>query len=159
MNTTIEQPDRTAGVIAPPPFIYLGGLAAGLALEAALPSASVPPAARWGVGGALAVSGVALARGFFRTFVRAGTPVSPYSPSTALVTSGPYKLSRNPGYLGMTLAYAGTSLLCGALWPFATLVPTLALIDRGVIRREERYLEDRFGQDYRSYRARVRRWL
>jgi protein-S-isoprenylcysteine O-methyltransferase Ste14 len=152
--------DRDApGVVAPPPLVYLGGLAAGFVLEALLPSAHVPAAVRWPVGGALLLAGGALARGFFRAFARAGTPVSPYRASTTVVTSGPYRLTRNPGYLGMALTYAGIALVSGALWPFATLVPTVLTIDRGVIAREECYLERRFGDPYRDYKRRVRRWL
>jgi protein-S-isoprenylcysteine O-methyltransferase Ste14 len=147
------------GVIAPPPLIYLAGLATGFILEILLPSASVPPAVTWPIGGALVVAGLALARSFFRALHGANTPVSPYSPSTALVTTGPYRLSRNPGYLGMALAYAGIAILSGALWALVPLVPTLILIDRGVIRREERHLERRFSEQYVHYRARTRRWL
>ena len=77
----------------------------------------------------------------------------------ALVTTGPYRLSRNPGYLGMALGYAGIAILFGALWALVPLVPTLVLIDRGVIRREERHLERRFGEQYSRYRAQTRRWI
>jgi protein-S-isoprenylcysteine O-methyltransferase Ste14 len=149
----------TPAVIAPPPLIYLVALATGFILEALLPSASVPPAVSWPVGGVLVVAGLALARSFFRALHAADTPVSPYSQSTALVTSGPYRFSRNPGYLGMTLGYAGIAILSGALWALVPLVPTLFLIDRGVIRREERHLEGRFGEEYARYRARTRRWI
>jgi protein-S-isoprenylcysteine O-methyltransferase Ste14 len=148
-----------AGVIAPPPLIYLAGLGIGFILEAFLPSASVPRAVTWPVGGVLAITGLALARSFFRALHAADTPVSPYSPSTALVTTGPYRFSRNPGYLGMALGYAGIAILSGALWTLVPLVPTLVLIDRGVIRREERHLERRFGEQYSRYRARTRRWI
>jgi protein-S-isoprenylcysteine O-methyltransferase Ste14 len=147
------------GVIAPPPLIYLGGLAAGFALEALLPSAPVPQAVTWPVGGAMVVGGLALARSFFRALHGANTPVSPYSPSTALVTTGPYRLSRNPGYLGMALGYVGVAILSGAYWALVPLVPTLLLIDRGVIRREEHHLERRFGEEYLRYKARTRRWI
>jgi protein-S-isoprenylcysteine O-methyltransferase Ste14 len=153
-----RQPD-SAAVIAPPPLIYLGGVALGFVLEAALPSASLPAALQWGVGGALIVAGVGFARAFFRALVGAGTTVSPFSASSALVTTGPYRFSRNPGYLGMALVFAGISLMSGALWSLAALVPTLALVEFGVIRREERYLERTFGAEYREYKARTRRWL
>jgi protein-S-isoprenylcysteine O-methyltransferase Ste14 len=145
--------------LAPPPLIYLVGLGAGFALEALLPSASLPAWITWGLGGALALLGFGLARAFFRELARAGTTISPYAHSTVLVTSGAYRISRNPGYLGMALAYAGTALLFGALWPFATLALTLVLIDRGVIRREERNLERTFGAEYRDYKRRTRRWI
>jgi protein-S-isoprenylcysteine O-methyltransferase Ste14 len=159
-STAVASAKRDSpGVIAPPPLIYLVGLAAGFALEALLPSASVPPAVTWPVGGALVVGGLVLARSFFRALHGANTAVSPYSPSTALVTTGPYRLSRNPGYLGMALGYAGIAILSGALWALVALVPTLLLIDRGVIRREERHLERRFGEEYLRYKARTRRWI
>jgi protein-S-isoprenylcysteine O-methyltransferase Ste14 len=148
-----------ADVIAPPPLIYLIGLAVGFGLELLLPSARLPAAVTWGAGGVLAVAGALLARSFFRALGNAGTPISPYRATTRLVTSGPYRISRNPGYLGMTLGYAGTALLFGALWPFATLVPTLIAVDRGVIAREERYLEHAFGDEYRQYKRRTRRWI
>jgi protein-S-isoprenylcysteine O-methyltransferase Ste14 len=149
----------SAGVIAPPPLIYIGGLAIGYGLEALLPSASVPSALEWSVGSALIVAGLALARSFFTALRRAHTPVDPYKATTTLVTSGPYRLSRNPGYLGMALAYVGIAILTGALWTLVALVPTLILIDRGVIAREERYLERKFGEQYLAYKARTRRWL
>jgi protein-S-isoprenylcysteine O-methyltransferase Ste14 len=157
-TATSAKPDAP-DVIAPPPLIYLVGLGTGFILEALLPSASVPPAVTWPVGGVLAVAGLALARSFFRALHAANTPVSPYSPSTTLVTTGPYRLSRNPGYLGMALGYAGIAILSGALWALVPLVPTLVLIDRGVIRREERHLERRFGEQYLRYMARTRRWI
>jgi protein-S-isoprenylcysteine O-methyltransferase Ste14 len=68
-------------------------------------------------------------------------------------------LSRNPGYLGMALAYAGIAVLSGALWVLVPLVPILIVVDRGVIAREERYLEARFGEEYRRYKGGTRRWL
>lgn len=91
------------------------------------------------------------------TFRRAGTPIDPYSPTSALVPDGPYRFTRNPAYLGMTLLYAGITLLRGRMWPFVSLLGVLRLVDRGVIAREERYLAGRFGEPYTEYRARVRR--
>jgi protein-S-isoprenylcysteine O-methyltransferase Ste14 len=149
----------TAGVIAPPPLVYLGGLAAGFALRSALPATPVPPAVRWPVGGALLATGGTLMGSFVRAFARAGTPVSPYTASTALVTSGPYRISRNPAYLGMALVYAGIAVSAEALWALAPLPAVLAVIDRGVIAREERYLDRRLGDEYRRYKQRKRRWL
>jgi protein-S-isoprenylcysteine O-methyltransferase Ste14 len=149
----------TPGVIAPPPLIYLAGLAIGFGLDALLPSASLPDWLTWSLGSALLFAGLALAASFARAFRHARTPVNPGASATTLVTTGPYRLSRNPGYLGMAFGYAGTAILSGALWAFVPLVPTLILIDRGVIRREERYLERRFGEQYSRYRDRTRRWL
>ena len=95
---------------------------------------------------------------FLAAFRRARTPVDPYETTTAIVTGGPYRLSRNPGYLGMALTYAGICLLAGALWALVPLIGAVIVIDRGVIRREERYLQAKFGQEYLRYKAHTRRW-
>ncbi len=147
------------GVIAPPPLIYAAGIAVGFGLEALLPSASVAGVLRWTLGGLLLVAGIALQASFIARFRRARTPVAPYQPTTALVTSGPYRISRNPGYLGFTLITVGIALLADALWVLAPLPVVLAIMQWGVIAREERYLEQRFGDEYRRFKARTRRWL
>jgi protein-S-isoprenylcysteine O-methyltransferase Ste14 len=147
------------GVIAPPPLVYIAGLAIGFALEALLPSASLPQVLTWSLGGTLLLAGLALAVSFVAAFRRARTPVDPGKPSTTIVTTGPYRLTRNPGYLSLALSYAGIAILAGALWAFIPLVPVLLIIDRGVIHREERYLEARFGEEYLRYKVRTRRWL
>jgi protein-S-isoprenylcysteine O-methyltransferase Ste14 len=159
-NESDPQPERdTAGVIAPPPLIYLAGLAVGFVLEALLPGASVPGVIRWVLGGALAVAGVALLASFETAFSRRGTAANPWKPTTAIVTTGPYRLTRNPAYLGMTLIYVGITLLAGALWALLPLPVVLVVIDRAVIAREERYLERKFGREYLDYKAGVRRWI
>ncbi len=83
----------------------------------------------------------------------------PSEPTTALVTGGPYRLSRNPAYLADTLLYGAIALLADAAWALVPLPLVLAVIQYGVILREERYLERRFGQDYRNLQARTRRWI
>ncbi len=85
--------------------------------------------------------------------------MDPWRASSALVTSGPYRFTRNPMYLGMASLYAGIALAFGLLWSLALLLAVLVVIDRGVIAREERYLERRFGDEYRIYKQQVRRWL
>lgn len=153
-------PERdSAGVVAPPPLIYLGGLAVGFGLEALLPGASLPGAVQWILGGALVVAGAVLLASFNTLFHRTGTAVEPWKPTTAIVTTGPYRITRNPAYLGMALVYVGIAVLSQALWVLVPLPFVLAVINNGVIRREERYLERKFGQEYLDYRRRVRRWL
>ena len=152
-------PKDTAGVIAPPPLIYLSGLAVGFGLEALLPGGSLPAAVRWGGGGVLVLAGAALLASFNTAFTRKGTAVEPWKPTTAIVTTGPYRLTRNPAYLGMTLVYIGIAVLANALWVLVPLPVVLVVIDRGVIAREERYLERKFGREYIEYKACVRRWM
>jgi protein-S-isoprenylcysteine O-methyltransferase Ste14 len=159
MNEAETQNERdTAGVVAPPPLIYLAGLALGFGLEALLPGASLPSALRWALGGALVLAGIGLLASFNTSFHRKGTAVEPWKPTTAIVTTGPYRLTRNPAYLGMALVYVGVALLAEALWVLLPLPLVLTVIDRAVIAREERYLERKFGQEYMDYKARVRRW-
>ena len=151
--------DDTPGVIAPPPLIYLGGLAVGLVLDWLLPSASLSSALSVPLGIALIAAGLTLMSSFIGAFRRAGTAVPTRRPTTAIVTTGPYRFSRNPGYLGMALIFSGIAVLAEAMWAFAALAAVLLLIRFGVIAREERYLERKFGEDYTRYRARVRRWI
>lgn len=156
-----EHPGRIAGVIAPPPLLYLGALLIGLGLDRllGLPSLAIGSPARWLLGGALALAGVALALPAARRFRRAGTHVEPWKPSNALVTEGIYRHTRNPMYLGLSLAYLGLAIAAGSPAALVLLPPLLVVVHYGVIAREERYLEARFGQSYRDYKARVRRWL
>jgi protein-S-isoprenylcysteine O-methyltransferase Ste14 len=160
MNEIRTQPERdTAGVVAPPPLIFLAGLAVGFGLEALLPGTSVPGVLRWVLGGLALLGGVALQTSFIAAFHRRGTAVEPWKPTTAIVTTGPYRLTRNPAYLGMALIYIGIALLAEALWTLVPLPVVLAVIDRAVIAREERYLERKFGSEYLDYKRGVRRWI
>ncbi len=104
----------------------------------------------------LAAAVLAAALGRLR---RAGTAVEPWRPSTALVTDGVYRLTRNPIYLAMGLLYLGLALALDSVVALVLLPPLLALVQVAVVSREERYLEGKFGDDYRRYRASVRRWL
>jgi protein-S-isoprenylcysteine O-methyltransferase Ste14 len=154
-----EQPPDTAGVIAPPPLIYLGALGIGFGLDRAMGTGSLPWSVTAPVGAAAIVAGVGLLGSFVQAFGRARTPIDPYTPSTAVVTDGPYRRTRNPGYLGMALTYAGIAIAANAPWALLPLPVAIAVIDRGVIAREERYLERKFGVPYLEYKRRVRRWL
>jgi protein-S-isoprenylcysteine O-methyltransferase Ste14 len=93
------------------------------------------------------------------SFRRAGTNVPTNRPALALVVTGPYRFSRNPIYVGGTLAYLGLALAVDGVWLAALLAPFLLILRYGVIAREERYLEAKFGAAYRAYTQNVRRWL
>ena len=90
---------------------------------------------------------------------RAGTNVRPDQPSLAIVTDGPFRFSRNPMYLATTGLYLGITLLVNTPWPLILLSPMLLVLHWGVVRREERYLEAKFGEPYRAYKSRVGRWV
>ena len=153
-----EEPDN-AGVVAPPPLIYALPLVVGLALNRRFPARPLPQGATRVLGWPLVAAGVALLAWFVVTLRRAKTAIDPREPVTTLVTSGPFRLTRNPAYLAMATIYTGVTCLANALWALILLPGALLVIRRGVIDREERYLERRFGEEYRGYRARVRRWL
>lgn len=155
--TTQERSDN-AGVRVPPPLVYVAGFAAGALLQrlAGLPALTdrlAVPAAVVGVAGmALVVWSLVL-------FRAAGTHIEPTKPTTALVSSGPFRLTRNPVYLGFALLYLAAAAWFGASGALLMLPLVIAVVDRTVIAREERYLERVFGDAYRRYRRSVRRWL
>ena len=94
-----------------------------------------------------------------RRFVRAGTELPPFRPTTAIVTDGPFRFTRNPMYIGMTLLYVGLAVGFDLIWALILLPAVLLVIRFYAIAREERYLEAKFGEEYLSYKRRVRRWV
>ena len=96
---------------------------------------------------------------FERAMRRADTPTNPYKPVEHIATGGPFRYTRNPGYLSMAMIYAGIATIANALWALLLLPVALLAIRRGVIEREEDYLERKFGEEYLRYKARVRRWI
>jgi protein-S-isoprenylcysteine O-methyltransferase Ste14 len=151
-----------AGVFVPPPIIFALPLLAAVFVNSRLPW---PIATGNGttlmVGGFIAiVTGVSIGLASVFSFRAARTTVLPVGrPTTAIVERGPYRFTRNPMYLAMTLAYVGVSLLLNNVWAVVFLPAVLLVIDVFVIRAEERYLAAKFGESYRSYCARVRRWI
>lgn len=154
-----EQPPDHANVIAPPPLIYAAGLLFGFLLQWAYPMNFLPRKGSRAIG--LLLVGVNFLIGFsaFKAMQRAQTSVRPDTPTTTLVTTGPFQYTRNPIYLSFTLFYAGISLIVNTLWPFLLLPVVLMAMNWGVIAREEHYLRQKFGQEYSQYMTRVRRWF
>ena len=157
----MSQPDF-ADVAVKPPLLFLGAVAVGLLLSLALPIGPGLGSANKlavTVGLIFVVLGFALAAFSVRTFTRAGADVVPGRPATTLVTKGPYRVTRNPIYIGFTLLYFGLAILATSVWMLLLLVPLLIVLQRGVVAREEAYLETKFGETYAKYQARVPRWL
>jgi protein-S-isoprenylcysteine O-methyltransferase Ste14 len=154
---------RHPGVPFPPPFLFVAGFLAGLALE------------RWGwripvapdglrallvfTGWLGVIAGLFLAGWGLLVFFRARTAIIPNHPARRLVTSGPYRFSRNPMYVGLSALYVGLALLFNVAWPLVLFPVVLIALFGLVIRREERYLAEAFGDAYALYGQRVRRWL
>jgi len=161
-NSEQDRDVATAGVIARPPFLYLAGLIVGLVLDHVAPlrlALLETPLVRWAAGAALIVPGVAIMVAGIRNFSRADTPVPTTQPVRALATTGIHGWSRNPIYVGMFLLYAGIGLAAGSPWVLVLTLPLAITLRYGVVAREEAYLERRFGDAYRDYKTRVRRWL
>ena len=160
--TMFEPAQDSARVIAPPPLIGLGALLIGLALDWILPAYVVttvlPLWTRLVLGGVLVVGGFALMQTAKRAFQQLGTEVKPWLPSTQIVASGPYRYMRNPMYVAGVLIIAGLALALGSDWILVMLVPTAVVLHYGVVLREERYLERKFGDAYRQYRKAVPRY-
>lgn len=151
----------TAGVVARPPLVFLAAVLLGLAADRLLPLPFAVPAGGlvpW-IAGALVLAGVALAAAGARNFSRAATPVPTDKPVRALVTTGIHGRTRNPIYLGFFLLYWGIAAAAESGWILILTLPLAIVIRYGVVAREEAYLERRFGDAYRTYKARVRRWL
>ncbi|MGA2439805.1 MAG: isoprenylcysteine carboxylmethyltransferase family protein [Tepidisphaeraceae bacterium] len=148
------------GVIAPPPILFgvFFGVAVILHWMHPLPIPLSPRAAFWPCVVLLNLSWplVLWATGYMWS---AGTHINPLRPATALVTSGPYRFSRNPLSVSLLLLYLGLAFQINSSWPLILFLPLLIVNHYGVVLREERYLEAKFGDPYRNYRAAVRRWI
>jgi protein-S-isoprenylcysteine O-methyltransferase Ste14 len=147
------------GVIAPPPLIYASALAAGLLANRSYHTPFLPRRLPRMLGWPMVACGLAVGFLGSREMRRAGTNVDPYKAATSVVTGGPSRFTRNPLYLSMTLIYGGISALFNALLPVLLLPVVLRLMRRGVIEREERYLERKFGDAYIEYKEGVPRWI
>ena len=150
-----------ARVFFPPPLIYVAGLALGIAADrlAHLPGLGLQPALRDVLGTGFVVAGLLISFAGAGLFRRLGTAIVPYKPATRLVTSGIYRWTRNPMYLGMAVAYAGVAAFFGSLSSLVLLPLVLVTVQTQVIAREEAYLERAFGAEYEAYKKRVRAWI
>jgi protein-S-isoprenylcysteine O-methyltransferase Ste14 len=83
----------------------------------------------------------------------------PGQPTRAMIEVGPFRVSRNPLYIGLLALYLGSALLAPTVWGLVLFPAAVRLLDWGAIRPEERYLRERFGATYDAYAQRVRRWL
>ncbi|MBD2472148.1 isoprenylcysteine carboxylmethyltransferase family protein [Nostoc sp. FACHB-145] len=142
-----------------PPFVYLGAITLGLLLHFVWPVRFVPRAVSVPLGATVVLVAVALFLWAVRTFRLAGTPVPGNLSTTKIVSTGPYKYSRNPIYLAFSLFHLGIAFWVNSLGLLVTLIPAVALMSFVVIVREEQYLEICFPSDYLPYKASVRRWL
>jgi protein-S-isoprenylcysteine O-methyltransferase Ste14 len=155
MNTNSDAPN----VKIIPPLIYFAGLVIGLLLSFWMPTKLLSSSAAWVLGAFFMITGGALAGSAIFKFESRGTTIRPDRAASSLVMSGPYKITRNPMYLGLALLYFGIAIAEQSLWALILLPLVLIIIQRKAIEPEEAFLERRFGAEYTGYKASVRRWL
>jgi len=149
----------SAGVIFPPPLIYLVGLILGYGLGLVFPVTLLPFLPSLILGVVVLLAGLAIGFSAITAFRRHNTTLIPTRSATAMVQDGPYRFTRNPMYLSFGILYAGLSLIVDSLWSLLLLIPVILMVNYYVIAREEKYLTREFGDEYRSYTAKVRRWI
>src|SRR5215218_6526839 len=151
-----DDQDNPGGRV-PPPLAYLLTLLLGLVLDRRLHVPFLPHGMARVLGWPLVGGGMALCTWFARTMRGADTTLRVDKPVSSLVQNGPFRYSRNPGYLSLAMIYAGIAVLRNALWAILFLPLLLLVTQCELIEREERYLERTFGEEYLPYKRRVRR--
>jgi protein-S-isoprenylcysteine O-methyltransferase Ste14 len=142
-----------------PPLVYLAGLVIGFLANIWMPIKFVPNWIAWVLGGILIICGAVMPGSALFKFKEVGTTVRPDRAASTLVTAGPYKVTRNPMYLGLACVYFGVAVAGQCVWALILLPVVLAIIQRWAIEPEEAFLERRFGADYVGYKEKVRRWI
>lgn len=150
-----------AAVRVPPPLVYLGAVVSGVLLHGfVLPARlALPTGARIAVPAAAALLGLWTIGGAIRLFRRSGQDPKPWEPTPEIVSTGVYRFTRNPMYVGMALLQIGIGVGLANGWIVALVPLVLVLVYWTAIRHEEAYLERKFGETYLTYKRRVRRWL
>ena len=160
MNAPAQDEDRHGpGVRLHPPLIYGISILCGIGLDKLYPLAMPFDLHGTVYGGFIIAIAIAIALWALIQFHREGTDVRPDRPDDVLLTSGPYRYSRNPLYIVLTLAQVTAAVWLNSLWVLLLTAVSIVVISRYAIAREEQYLEKVFGQDYLDYKKRVRRWL
>ena len=152
---------KTAGVIAPPPLLLLISLIIGFVLSGVAPLGLLevfPTGVRYSIGGAMIIAALGLSLMAVMKFGAADTPANPYYPPSALVTSGVFATVRNPMYVGFYVFSLGLAIAFAADWLIATTAVLAIIIHKTVVKREERFMEMKFGEEYAAYKARVKRY-
>lgn len=147
------------GVRIPPPIIYAATFLIGLGAQIFWPLPALARPLALGVGAALTLPAAALIAASVPTMVRRGGTLNTNAASRLLVTSGVFRLTRNPMYLALPLLYAAMACITGVTWALPLVILPILHTRYVVVAREERFLESAFGAEYRQYSARVRRWL
>jgi protein-S-isoprenylcysteine O-methyltransferase Ste14 len=159
--TETDRGRKTGWLSIPPPLAFVVAFICGRGLDRLVATGMFAETAAKArpVGFALVAVGALFAVSAVATFIRRWTTIVPHGRPRVLVTTGAYRVTRNPMYVGLTLAYVGVAVLTCAVAPLATLLLPLWFLSAAIIPREERSLLETFGDDYRRYAARTRRWI
>lgn len=155
-----EKSDKKgAAVKFPPPLICLGFILATGAIQYSWPL-SLPSSFEFTIIGIVVIlTGLAIIFSASRTFKKADTRIEPWKPTSRIVSQGVFAYSRNPIYVAFCLASIGIGFVAGSVWVLMSFVPTAITIYFVAIKKEEAYLERKFGDEYLNYKKNVRRWL
>ena len=151
-------PDN-AGVIIFPPLLYFTALLSGLLVSYFFPYQLLPNPVAVIIGTLIALFSFFILRKAVGQLNKHKTTINPGGTTTAIVSKGIYKFTRNPMYVSFTLFYIGISIIFNSWGGLLLLIPLLLIVQKGIIKREERYLSQKFGNEYQGYKATVRRWL
>ena len=155
----MSEASNTPEVRAFPPLVYLVSILIGAGIQWLVPLRPFPAGVTHWAGGALMLAALGIVTLAVREFSRAKTTFRVDRETRRLVTTGPMRWSRNPGYVALATLQAGLGIWLNNIWIVALLLPTVPMVTRLIIIPEERYLTDKFGLAYEQYRAEVRRWL
>lgn len=153
--------EKGARVRFPPPLVFLGAILLGVLIQRKGVRLSLwfAPELRIAAGVVILVCGVSLVVSARIWFKRTGQSPFPWTPTPEVIFQGPYRFTRNPMYVGVTLFVVGLGIALNDIWISVCAAPALLLVHFIAVLPEERYLTEKFGESYRSYLARVRRYI
>ncbi len=157
-NQSFYQPDK-AGVIVFPPLLFACTLAVGIALGYIFPTLFLATKIAMLIGAFLLIVSFALLRNAVKALTKHKTTVNPNGATTIIVKEGIYKHTRNPMYIAFTLIYISVLIMTNSWYGLLLLIPLLIVVQKGIIEREEKYLIQKFGEEYLSYKKKVNRWF
>ena len=146
-------------VKVPPPLIYLGCLGMGLAVDYFAPLSFLPQDLQYWIGFPTIALSFVLFGFVLREFSRSNTSIDHRKPTSEIISTGPFRHSRNPVYVSMTLFVIGVAIAVDSFWGLLMAIPAVLITHQFVVLREEAYLAHKFGDEYRRYKQNVRRWI
>ena len=155
----MKSKEDSAHILAAPPFFFIVPLLIGAVVEYFVPTSLLPTLPSIIIGLLFSWASLPFIILSLRAFYKVKTAFDARRTTTTLVTTGIYKISRNPAYLSLLLFYIGLSFIINSIWILILILPSIYSVQKFCIEREEKYLEGKFGRQYLDYKKQVRRWL